>query len=647
LIVQLRPIGPFGGSALAAGLCLTLIGVSAAKSRPEFRRRLLALGVGVGIVVGVGCLAAAATALWARGPLTRGAESIRQASTAIDRNDVEGAKVLLLSAQADVRQARNRFNSPIGFPARLVPIVAQHHQLGRELSDDLVAVADSAVDTVTTLTSGELTVSGGAIDPAQLRALNLSSHGLVRATAQLQNRLGDLDGRWLLPPVRRRLDRVAADQLARASDGAANLGGLSDHLPGLLGVDRPRRYFVGFMTPAEARPGGGYIGNFAELTVADGKLTVSRFGRTMELVDSTALPETRVLVGPDDYLDRFAGFGTGGGIEPALPRWWQTVNISPNHAAVGEVVRGLYRSAGLGELDGVFVIDPVGLAALVEATGPIEVPSIGKTLDAQNLTDFLLRGQYKAFSGDREGREDLLEEISLITISQFVNAPRLDLADLIVQLSDAARGRHVMAWSPDPDEQQVFVDLGVAGEFAPPSSGSDGFGLTGLNAGGNKLDAFLRRKVSYTAVVNRTTGALTANLTMELTNTGPTEGLPFTVIGNLVGDPDGTNRSYLAMYSPHDVVAVTVDGVVEEFSRGTEFGWGYAEHLVVIPAGATVTVRYELVGAVEPGDYTLTVQALARAGNDKLAVDVRSSDGEVLVSYLGAFDCRCEFAGGS
>jgi Protein of unknown function (DUF4012) len=647
LLMQLQPIGPFGGSAVVAGLCLVALVLGGSRSSSAIRRRLPVVVAGAVVVVGVGCVAAAATALWARGPLGRSTESMRQAAKAIERKDIDGALVLLASAQADAGRACDRMDSPLGLPARLVPVVAQHHLLGRQLCGDLVEVTDSAVETASILTSGALTVTGGAIDATQLESLSVRSRNLVGATSQLQDRLADLDNRWILPPVSNRLDRAANGQITRAADAATSLADLADQLPGLLGVDRPRRYFVGFMTPAEARPGGGYIGNFAELTMSGGKMTVSRFGRTMELVDATALPETRVLVGPADYLDRYAAFGSGRGVEPATPRWWQTVNISPNNEAVSEVIRGLYRSAGLGELDGVFMIDPVGLAALVEATGPITVPSIDKTLDAQNLTDFLLRGQYKTFSGDREGRVDLLEEISLITLSQFVNAPDLDLADLVVELSGAARGRHVMGWSADADEQRVLRDLGVAGDFAAPTDAGDGFALTGLNAGGNKLDAFLRRKVSYAAVVDQSTGSLTATLTVELTNNAPVDGLPVTVIGNLVGDADGTNRTYLTMYTPHQVESVMIDGVVQEFTAGTEFGWQFAERQLVIPAGATVLVRYQLAGMVAAGDvadYTLAIEAMAHAGTDKLAIDVTSTNGKVLVSYLGGFDCRCEFA---
>ena len=50
-------------------------------------------------------------------------------------------------------------------------------------------------------------------------------------------------------------------------------------VPGLLGGDETRRYLVVFITPAELRGAGGFVGSYAELEAVDGDVDLVRSGR--------------------------------------------------------------------------------------------------------------------------------------------------------------------------------------------------------------------------------------------------------------------------------------------------------------------------------------------------------------------------------
>ena len=49
----------------------------------------------------------------------------------------------------------------------------------------------------------------------------------------------------------------------------------------------------------------------------------------------------------------------------------QNVNLSPDFPTVGKVLETLAPEAGVGDVDGVIAVDPEGLAALLELTGPV------------------------------------------------------------------------------------------------------------------------------------------------------------------------------------------------------------------------------------------------------------------------------------
>ena len=84
----------------------------------------------------------------------------------------------------------------------------------------------------------------------------------------------------------------------------------------------------------------------------------------------------------------------------------------------------------------------------------------------------------------------------------------------------AARGRHLQVWSPQEAEQRLFerIDADSALDI---TRGQDGFEVAQHNAGNNKLDAYLRREIDYTATVDPSNGQLTGTLRITLHNEVP------------------------------------------------------------------------------------------------------------------------------
>jgi len=63
----------------------------------------------------------------------------------------------------------------------------------------------------------------------------------------------------------------------------------------------------------------------------------------------------------------------------------------------------------------------------------------------------------------------------------------IDISRLVQLLADDAKGRHLLAWSADPDLEQFWDRVGASGRLRP-----DGFMISAENAGGNKIDWYLR-----------------------------------------------------------------------------------------------------------------------------------------------------------
>src|SRR5262249_29776607 len=136
--------------------------------------------------------------------------------------------------------------------------------------------------------------------------------------------------------------------------------------PALLGADGTRHYFVAFMTPAETRGLGGFIGAYGELTADRGRIALTRSGQATHLVGNPSL--SLHLTGPADYLARYGAFKPQDHFED--------LTYSPDFPSVERVIAELYPEVGGDHIDGVLVLDPYALEALLKFTGPVSVAGL-------------------------------------------------------------------------------------------------------------------------------------------------------------------------------------------------------------------------------------------------------------------------------
>ena len=157
----------------------------------------------------------------------------------------------------------------------------------------------------------------------------------------------------------------------------------------------------------------------------------------------------------------------------------------------------------------------------------------------------------------------------------------------------------------------MLTRVKMAGVF-PQLNGGDGVAVTVDNGSGNKIDAYLEMTVEHVVAGQSADGVRQSTVTVTLTNTAPASGLPPYVIGNLVGLPDGTNRTWLSVYTALPMVGVQVDGVPDGMETSQVFGWNVSSRFVNVPPGGTVTLTLTLQGTLANPDEPLAtrVQAL-------------------------------------
>ena len=370
----------------------------------------------------------------ARRDLLVGVAGVRAELTAAGAALVGGRPA---EAAARVRAARGSLEAADAVPDRpelraaaRLPVLSGGVADTRRLltaAADLTGAADRAVAVAARLGPGRnrLLRDGrfdlGALEDAATGAREMVA-GLEAATAQL----GQVRGGPLTPGI----DETRRWALARVEEARARavpLLATLDALPAAVGAARPRRYLLVLTTPAG--PGAA-----AGTPLAAGEVVLDRGAATLQ--------------------------PGGGRLVEAL----RGTRASASFRATGPAHLAAAQAAGRPPPDGVVVLDPLALRALLTVTGPVGVPGYGRleaagavrqlTVDAERRwPDPAERGRYRqAVLEATAGR--LLGGRDLLAVGRAMGA--------------AGSGGHLRAYAADPALERLLARHRLDG--GPPAT---------------------------------------------------------------------------------------------------------------------------------------------------------------------------------
>jgi hypothetical protein len=623
-LLRAEPIGFHGLSGLlvvAVALPILVSGYSHAGRRVQARtRRCVLLGGGV---LGLMLAGAALGIVSVQRDLGEGARAIDGGlAAAQDADDDTAAQQLALAARS-LTAADETLSSWFVSPAKTLPIIGPNITAVGSLASQASEVAE-----VTSLAADNADVDalrfvGGRLDPAAVSAMEEPLENVLAALRRMDEQVAAARSPWLVTPVANRIDRLDAQIDVAMPDAEMALTAI-DVAPGMLGADGPQRYLVLFTTPVEARGRVGFPGNYAELLVDNGKLSMPRFGRISELEQEGIPGDQRTLSGPPDYVARYTRFD--------VAATWRNITMSPDFVEVAAVAAELYPQSGGSPIDGVLAVDPQGLAAIMRYTGPVEVDGLDQPLTTDNAAQFLLSDQYRQFS-DNDERVDVLEDVAHATFDRLTSADLPGPRALSRQLDPIVDGGHIQfTVVGDTPTGLVLLGFGVNGQLLTPGPQADQILFTTANAAANKLDYYLHRSERYDVHWDPRSGEITATWTVHLENTAPSEGLPDYVMGNAVGLPKGTNRSFVSLYTPYELVGARIGGQEAAVQSETELTRHVYSTFVDIPPGGAVDIQLDLQGTFEGRRYSLDIPVQPFSTADQAAVSVTVAGGPVAAS---------------
>jgi hypothetical protein len=602
-----RDLDWFGLTTLIGVSLVTFAAVMGLTRRSSRGRRLavvLAGAAGAVVVLGVIGLVIAGTS--ARPDLTEGNRSARDGLDLIEQGEFDAARTSFQRAADAFERADGDLGSVLTQPARLVPVVSQHRNAGAELAGAAAEATSAIEQQLAAIDLDRLRIVDGRIDIEAVRELRAPMNELQLALDELELAVFDASSPWLVGPLQDELDELTA-QIDEQQDLGAKVDDALEVAPAILGADGPRVYFVMFTTPAEARGTGGFMGNYAEVTVDGGRIAMTGFGRHSDL-NAAAGGEFELHDPPPDWLARYGSEGFAVGEDRRVVRdAWSVINLSPHFPYTAEVIADLYPQSGGQTLDGVFSLDVYALEALIGLVGPIELDD-GTVLDGTNAAQYLLVDQYEFEDPDDNAqRIDQLEVVAEEVVTRLLTTAPPDPLDFGQALAPMARQRRLLgSFGRAAEDAVVDAASSMDGRLLDDLDGRDGISIVAVNDAGNKLDTYLGRTMTLTSTPDGD------QLDVTVSHDAPVDQLPPYVIGRTQGQPDGWARVWLTVNTNRLLSSATLDGVPVELSSTEEANVNNYGVFLELEPGTSQTLSLQLAGPTSADGLVIDPQPLVR-----------------------------------
>jgi hypothetical protein len=275
-------------------------------------------------------------------------------------------------------------------------------------------------------------------------------------------------------------------------------------LPDLLGVTKPAHYLFFDMDSDEMRPTGGFLGNYALITVQNGKLIGG-----IHLSDTLKLdcPKGLNLCPGPPVPDQYAWMN-------AYPQSFnmRDSNISPDLPTSAKLIMQKYQQETGQAVDGVFMITPEIIRDILKITGPLKADGYDLEVNAQDLQDVIHyyhivdRGEPTTANGNT-GRKAFDAQLGSLLLHNVATLSASQQGTLMKEILEGFGTKDVQVYLNDSRVESVLNTLHIDSTIPMPS-GMDGIMLSDTNVGATYYSRDMEETVKDTITFDSKGNAL-------------------------------------------------------------------------------------------------------------------------------------------
>lgn len=339
---------------------------------------------------------------------------------------------------------------------------------------------------------------------------------------------------------------------------------------GWLSRSEGRRIAVFFQNPSEIRPGGGFIGSYAELTIRNGNLEnievrdVNESDRTLDLKTIPPKP-LQALVTTWRAADA---------------NWFFDFSLSAAKVIEFLEASDFYKEKSF-QFDGAIGLSSEVIGDLLGLVGPIELKDRGIVVDQKN---FLVEIQRQVELGLYKGAEhpkSVLKELVPRILEKLANMEPKDRDTVFGLMGDWLAKKEVLVYFKDSALERFFDQYNWTGKTAvlDPAFNGDYLAVVAANIGGGKTDIVLDQTITLTSQMDLD-GTVSNHLVVSREHRGNTSKYDWYRV---------PNQSYIRVYTPPAVRLTNASGGIEKkISPPTDYKTrGYSEDPLVASIEST------------------------------------------------------------
>ncbi|MEC5184469.1 hypothetical protein RCH12_001938 [Cryobacterium sp. MP_3.1] len=482
--------------------------------------------------------------------------------------------------------------------AEFIPFAGENLRAVRAVSESIDAIVqDVATPAVELIASYDITardpVTGGFdITPLEdVKDIAATAQTVFEASLA---RMATVDASATVGPVSAAVTKVD-DLLVKANSAVKSAAPLLQLAGPALGADGPRTYLLAFQNNAESTALGGSAASYTLINVDNGAISIAAQGAgSQDLIEGTKLD----VAVDQSAIDLYSDY---------LVRYPNTSTSRPDFPTAAELMRAYWiRDKGL-TANGVISVDPLALARILAATGPIDLPS-GDILSSDNAVSLLVHDVYYRYDSYQEPEKiDAFFQSAASAILNKVISGEFDMNAMISAVTEGVNQGSIMAWSADPTEQQALDGTRIQGVLPKDNTASTAIGVYYQDTSASKMDYFLHTATTTTSdiCVAGPTPSFSTSVTLQSKLT-PDEAnaLPDYVSSGNYGPQLTSTKVFV--YGP--VGATLTDAHVDAAGHdttvnaaGNDLGRPVASFTAYLAPGESSTVTASFTGA--EGDY--------------------------------------------
>ena len=354
----------------------------------------------------------------------------------------------------------------------------------------------------------------------RLQAVTVEVQAVKESTGRLKK----------IAPFLEQVDRVVGDSYITYGARLYEYDQLLERLTALLGAPGERHLLIFFQNPAEIRPGGGFIGSYADVTVHRGQMTSMDVRDIYDPDGQLTMkftPPTPLQTMTQDWGARDAN-------------WFFDFPTSAETVTTMMERSGMYAERGV-TFDGAAAMNISVFRSLIQAVGPISLPEYKLTITEDNFLNVIQReveaGEDKAAGYPKR----ILTVLAPMVIERLERLSPEQFASLLTAVEEHFAAKDIMLYAKDGTLARFLASAGVDGAVyeLPNDFWGSYLAVVNANIAGGKSDAFMEESIEARLDVG-TDGSTLADIAVTRAHRGDREKDPWW---------RATNKNYLRIFT--------------------------------------------------------------------------------------------------